>query len=156
MKRRLWKTFCITTFVLGVAWIGLLPFSFFRVPCIIRTNQQSDLMLRAVDGHVGLISQAGPGTVGYAALMGLAPNSWVWSCDAIVSHSVAWELAVRPHYFHTSSGLGGAHAIQGHFYYLPLWLVAWVSIMPAGLSRFWRRWQERTPEVATENSQVQA
>jgi hypothetical protein len=143
MKRRLWNIFCTATFILGVIWIGLLPFSFFRVLYVIRTNRQSNLMLRAVDGHVGLISQSGPGMAGFIQSVGTSPNSWNGGCDTIFSHVIAWEFAVRPHYYHNSNGAGNASAIDRKYLYLPNWLLAWTSVMPAGITSFWRRWRKR-------------
>jgi hypothetical protein len=114
-----------------VLWLALWPLSFFRRVAVIRTNQQSNVILAIPYGYLIVVYQHGPGMI---SRIGAHPDRWEFYLDPqLKSVPIVWNYLFRPRYFDRP----GIPNFRVQRVTVPIWLLAFVSGIPWASRRIW-------------------
>src|ERR1022692_3473556 len=113
-----------------ILMLALWPLSFFRRVCVIRTNQQSNVILAIPNGSLFVLYQGGPGMI---PKIGAHPDRWEFYFDP-TGRPILWNLSILPTYF----GRLGIPNFRVRRVTVPLWILVLVSGIPWASQRIWR------------------
>jgi hypothetical protein len=131
--RRLFNGAVILSPPLCILWLALCPLSFIRKTYVIRTNQQSNIILAIVNGYLIGSYQSGPGMV---ARIGARPDRWEFGVDPLMKGvSILWGLSIFPTYFSRP----GIRNFRVRRVTVPLWVLVLATGTPWAFRRIWKR-----------------
>jgi hypothetical protein len=132
-RRWLFNGLAVLSLPLCILWLALWPLSFFREICVIRTNQQSNIILRILPGYLLVIYQGGPGMI---PKIGAHPDRWEFYFDPpLKGVPILWNFSILPTYF----GRPGIPNFRVRRVTVPLWVLVLVSGIPWASRHIWKR-----------------
>jgi hypothetical protein len=132
-RRGLFNGVVMLSLPICILWLALWPLSFFRKVTVIRTNQQSNVILAIPNGYLLVIYQGGPGMI---PKIGAHPDRWEFYFDPPVKGvPILWNLSILPTYF----GRPGIPNFRVRRVTVPLWILVLVSGTPWASRRIWKR-----------------
>jgi hypothetical protein len=130
-RRRLFNAAVMLSPPLCILWLALWPLSFLRKTYVIRTNQQSNIILAVLNGYLIGTYQSGPGMI---ARIGARPDSWEFGFDPPVKGvPILWGYSILPTYF---SRPGPNFLVRRVT--IPLWVLVLASGTPWAAERIWK------------------
>jgi hypothetical protein len=151
MRRVVHQTITYLSLLFCLAAVIALPLSFFRVASLVRTNQQSNEVLKVVTGYVILHDQRGPGMATFIGMTGQSPHTWSSGFDSAKQVKIYREFALRPRCWELGPMTTASGPLRRRVVTVPLWLLAALFSLPKTLPMIMSRLRRRPSPGACPN-----